>query len=184
MKRSRLTPLSFSILVRIYANDRSKFWFPGSWSTPDVAAHRSSSRTARVPDEPRGNEDDFGAGVEDTSEPWESRAEAFDAPPRRMPTAVIASSTIATRAIQARAMPIWANREPIPIAPPRVPAVTIRACPAPPAAAVVVVAEPEAMATSRPRARRSEARAAVIIRTRGNAAVARASARWVSSSPA
>jgi transcription termination factor Rho len=33
-----------------------------------------------VPDEPRVNEDDFGAGVDDTSEPWESRAEAFDAP--------------------------------------------------------------------------------------------------------
>ncbi len=93
--------------------------------------------------------------------------------PRRMPTAVIASSTIATREIQARATPIWANREPIPIAPPRAPAVTIRACPAPPAAAAVVVAEPEAMATSRPRAPRSEARAAVIIRIRGSAAVAR-----------
>jgi hypothetical protein len=101
---------------------------------------------------------------------------------RRMPTAAIATSTIATRAIQARAMPIWANREPIPIAPARAPAVTIRACPA--AVAVVVAVEREVMVTS-PRARRSEVRAAVIIRTKGNAAVARASARWGnSSSPA
>jgi len=32
----------------------------------------------RLPDEPRGNEDDFGAGVDDPAEPWQSRAEAFD----------------------------------------------------------------------------------------------------------
>jgi transcription termination factor Rho len=34
-----------------------------------------------VPEEPRVTNDDFGAGVDDAPEPWESRAEAFDAGP-------------------------------------------------------------------------------------------------------
>src|SRR5579872_5681255 len=55
-------------------------------SSGSPARRRRTRRTpeppeARVPEEPRVTNDDFGAGVDDAPEPWESRAEAFDAVP-------------------------------------------------------------------------------------------------------
>src|SRR5580658_8147573 len=55
-------------------------------SSGSPARRRRTRRTqeapeARVPEEPRVTNDDFGAGVDDAPEPWESRAEAFDAGP-------------------------------------------------------------------------------------------------------
>jgi transcription termination factor Rho len=55
-------------------------------SSGSPARRRRTRRTpeapeARVPEEPRVTNDDFGAGVDDAPGPWESRAEAFDAGP-------------------------------------------------------------------------------------------------------
>ena len=57
-----------------------------SSGSPARGRRRTPRRPPEVPEarsteEPRVNEDDFGAGVDDPPEPWEARAEAFDAGP-------------------------------------------------------------------------------------------------------
>jgi transcription termination factor Rho len=58
-----------------------------SSGSPARGRRRTARRTeeappeVRLPEEPRANVDDFGAGVDDAPEPWEARAEAFDSGP-------------------------------------------------------------------------------------------------------